>query len=68
VFKIAQKAHKPVAICSIRGTELAKKRWPFRGTDVYLNVLEVMDAETVHHSRVADIAAHMKEIVDADVQ
>ena len=68
VFKIAQKAKKPVAICAIQGTETAKKRWPFRSTNVYLDVLEVMDAETVRHTKVADIAAHMKEIVDVHIE
>ncbi len=68
VFKIAQKAKKPVAICAIQGTEAAKKRWPFRSTNVYLDVLEVMDAETVRHTKVADIAAHMKEIVDTHIE
>ncbi|MBR3403853.1 MAG: 1-acyl-sn-glycerol-3-phosphate acyltransferase [Firmicutes bacterium] len=67
VFKIAQKAAKPVVICAIRGTEQAKKRWPLRPTHVYLSVLDVMDAETVRHTKVADIASHMKEIVDAEL-
>ena len=47
VFKIAEKAEAPVVIAGIRGTEKVHKNAPWKKTVVYLDVLEVIDAETV---------------------
>lgn len=42
VFKIAQKANTPVVVLTVCGTERIAKRTPFRHTDVYLNVEDVI--------------------------
>ena len=47
VFKIAQKANADIVVLAVSGTEQIHKNYPFRHTDVYLDVLEVIPAETV---------------------
>ncbi len=43
VFKIAQKACVPVVVATVEGSELVKKNYPWRSTDVYLTVHKVID-------------------------
>ena len=47
VFKIAQKANADIVVLAVSGTEQTHKNYPFHHTDVYLDVLEVIPAETV---------------------
>lgn len=47
VFKIAQKANADIVVLAVSGTEQIYKNYPFHHTDVYLDVLEVIPAETV---------------------
>ena len=53
VFKIAQKAGAPIVITALRGTEKISKNAPFKRTTVYIDVLEVIDAE-----RVKELSSH----------
>ena len=55
VFKIAQKAQAPVVVLSISGTEKIHKNYPFRASHVYLDVVEVMDAEEIVHKKTEEI-------------
>ena len=47
VFKIAQKAEAPVVVVGIRGSEKVHLRAPWKKTVVYVDVLDIIDAETV---------------------
>ena len=47
VFKIPQAAKAPIVIVGIAGTENIHKNAPWKKTDVYMEVLRVLDAETV---------------------
>lgn len=47
VFKIAQKAEAPVVVVGIRGSEKVHERAPWKKTVVYVDVVDVIDAETV---------------------
>lgn len=47
VFKIAQKANADIVVLAVSGTEQIHKNYPLHHTDVYLDVLEVIPAETV---------------------
>lgn len=53
VFKIAQKANAPIAVLSVRGTQQVHKNLPWHHTDVYVDVLELIDAQTVFESPTA---------------
>lgn len=54
-FLVAKKAACPVLVCSLRGTEEVKKRFP-RKTVISLDFLTVIDEETVAAKRSGDIS------------
>lgn len=47
VFKIAQKAEVPVVIATIQGTEKVHKNYPWKRSDIYIDILDVVSKETV---------------------
>ena len=47
VFMIAKKAHVPVVVLAVRGTEEIRKHFPLRPTDVYLDVVDVIPKEEI---------------------
>lgn len=47
VFKIAQKADAAVSVVCVRNTNQIHRNYPWRRTDVYLDVLEVLPAANV---------------------
>lgn len=51
VLKIAQKAQVPIVILAIDGTERIAKNFPFWKSTVYLDVIDVIPAETVCSTR-----------------
>ncbi len=67
-FKIAQRAPAPLVIASCSGTEKARKRSPFRRTDVYLDILEVIPAEQVRASSTAELAEHAHDLIAAKLK
>lgn len=50
-FKIAQKAGCPIVVVTIRNSELAKKRMPFKKTSVFIDVIGVISADEVAKSK-----------------
>lgn len=64
-FKIAQKAKVPIVVMSVRGTENIVKNAPWRHTDVYLDVLEVIDAERVRALKTHEIGEEVRGIIQA---
>ena len=70
-FKIAQKAKAPVVVAAIQGTEKVGRNFPFRRTDVKLDILECIPAEEVNAVNTQElskrcrsrIAAHLGEEV-----
>lgn len=61
VFKIAQKANAPIAVLSVNGTEHIAKNIPFRKTDVYLDVLEVIPADEVAATKTEILGQRIRE-------
>ena len=56
-FKAAQKAHVPVVVSAITGSEqVFKGNFPFRKTDVELKILDVIDADTVKNTKTKELA------------
>lgn len=68
VFKVAQKANIPVVIVAIHGTEKIHKNAPWRHTDVYLDVLEVMNAEFVKENGTAVIGDRAQQLLLAHLE
>lgn len=62
-FKIAQKANVPVVVSSIRGSEAITHRI-LRGTDVYIDILEVIPAEEVKAAQTHELAEHCKAMIE----
>ena len=60
VFKIAQKANADIVVLAVSGTEQIHKNYPFRHTDVYLDVLEVIPAETVKATKTDALGARIR--------
>ena len=64
-FKIAQKAGVPVVVACSRGTEKVKKCFFFWKTPVYLDILEVIDADRVKAMSTNDLAEEAKRLIQA---
>lgn len=58
MFLIAQKAHVPVVIMSTSGTDMIKNNYPFRRSDVYLDIIDVIPADCVVKMRSNEIGDH----------
>lgn len=67
-FKIAQRAHVPLVIASIRGSERALKNLFIRPTDVYLDIIEVLDAETVASMSSNQLAEHSRKLISENLK
>ncbi len=61
VFKIAQKAGAPIVVVGVRSTEKVHKNAPWKKTVVYLDVLDVIDKETVSALSSHEISGKAKE-------
>ena len=68
VFKVAQKANIPVVVVAIHGTEKIHKNAPWRHTDVYLDVLDVMDAASVKENGTAVIGERVQQKLLANLE
>lgn len=68
VFKIAQKANVPVVVMAISGTEKIHKNIPFRRTDVYLDIVDVISAESVKAMKSADIGMQVRTSLENNLK
>ena len=55
-FRIALKSGCPIVLCAMRGTEKIHKRWPWRWTDVYCDVLKVFSAEELVGKKTVEVS------------
>ena len=64
VFKIAQKAEKPIVVLSITGTEkIARNLLKLKVSHVYLDVLDVMPSDDVKRQKTDQIGAQIRKII-----
>ena len=57
VFKIAQKANVPIVVCTVRNTaKIIPNLLKLKHTDVYLNLVDVIPAESLKGRTTVDIA------------
>lgn len=63
-FKAAQRAGVPLVIACTEGTEKVFKNFPFHRTVVELNILEVMDAESVKAATTQQLAEYSRSLVE----
>ncbi|MDE6732215.1 MAG: 1-acyl-sn-glycerol-3-phosphate acyltransferase [Oscillospiraceae bacterium] len=58
-FKAASKSGCPIVVATICGTEKVHKRFPFRRTHVYFDILEVIEAK----EKTAELSPKIREIM-----
>ena len=66
-FKIAEKAGCPVVVCCMQGTENIAKNWPFKKTDVYMDILEVIPADVWAEKTTVDVAKYAQDLVQKNI-
>lgn len=59
-FKIAQRGGVPVVVAAIQGTENVGKNFPFRRTNVNLDILEIIPAEQVKAMNTQELSAYCR--------
>ena len=64
-FKIAQRAGVPLVIAAVRGTEKVGKNLLFKGTDVSLDILEVLPAEQVKAMSTGELSDYSRASIQA---
>ena len=63
VFKIAQKANVDIAVISLVGTENIHKNFPWRKTDIYVDVLEVIPADEIKGVKTEVIGSRVESLL-----
>lgn len=66
-FKIAQKAKCPIVVVSIRNSDLIMKHVPFRHTDVYIDIADVIFAESTAGQKSAEISSKVRNILEHEL-
>ena len=66
-LKIAQKAKVPIVVAAGHGTEKVRRFKLFSGTKVYLDILDVIPAETVCSMRTVDLTEHIRQMIQDDL-
>ena len=62
-FLLAKRAKAPVVVMTTKGTNEIAKRMLLRSTKVDLNVIAIIDAETVQNMKLSDLSAHVRESI-----
>ena len=63
VFKIAQKANVPIVVMKVTGTNKIYKNIPFKKSDVYVDILEVIDTDKVNNLSTGEIGEIVKKLL-----
>ncbi len=65
VFKIAQMAKAPMVVAALHGTDKIRKNYPWRSTEVRLEILEVIPAEELAGKRTSEIGERVGALIGA---
>ncbi|MBQ6727363.1 MAG: 1-acyl-sn-glycerol-3-phosphate acyltransferase [Clostridia bacterium] len=68
VFKIAQKAGSPVVVVGVRGSEKVYENAPWKKTVVYVDVVDVIDAETATALSSHELSERVREKIAATTE
>lgn len=63
VFKIAQKANAPIVVLSIAGTEKVHRNYPFHASQIYFDVLDVLEAKEVKSLKTNELSVRVRETI-----
>ncbi len=64
-FKIAQKANVPVVCVAFRNTDIVQHNFPFKKTNVYIDIIDVIDADYVKNHSTKETAQLAQSIIQA---
>ena len=71
-LKIAKIAEAPILVSAVRGTDQIKNNFPWRATDVYIDILETVSKDEVREKRTGEIAdravSEMLEVLAPDAE
>ena len=67
-FLLAKRANAPVVVMTTKGTNNIAKRMVLRSTKVELDVIEVIDAETIQKMRLNELSAHVRASIENALQ
>ena len=62
-FLLAKRAQAPVVVVTTKGTDQIAKRMVLRSTKVELEVIEIIDKETVQNLKLNELSAHVRESI-----
>ncbi len=63
VFKIAQKAGVPIVIATIQGTEKVYKNYPWKHSDIHIDILDVVPAEVAKEQKTETTAEYARNLM-----
>lgn len=64
IFKVAQMANVPVVIMSIQGAQNIHTNFPFKSSDVYVDILKVLPADEISSMRTQAIGDIVKDTIN----
>ncbi|MCR5063476.1 MAG: 1-acyl-sn-glycerol-3-phosphate acyltransferase, partial [Treponema sp.] len=66
-FKIAEKTRCPVVVCCMKGTGNIHVNWPWRKTDVYMDILEVIEPSVWDKKNTVEVSQYAHDIIYNDI-
>ncbi len=67
-FLLAKRAKAPVVVITTKGTNKIAKRMILRSTKVELEVIEIIDKETVQKLKLSELSVHVRESIASALQ
>ncbi|MCI5606305.1 MAG: 1-acyl-sn-glycerol-3-phosphate acyltransferase [Treponema sp.] len=67
-FKIAEKSGHPIVVCAIKGTENIHKNFPWKKTDVYCSIVEVISPEQIKTMNTIEISDRVRNLINAKLE
>ena len=62
-FLLAKRANAPVVVITTKGTAQIAKRMVIRSTKVELDVIEIIDKETVQNCKLSELSEHVRQSI-----
>lgn len=61
VLKVAKMANIPILVSTIQGTEKIHKNYPWKSTDIYVDIIDLIDTDTVKESSTHVLSERVRE-------
>ncbi|MCR4901162.1 MAG: 1-acyl-sn-glycerol-3-phosphate acyltransferase [Treponema sp.] len=66
-FKIAEKASCPTVVCCMQGTENISSNWPWKKTDIYMDILDVIQPDVWKEKTTVDVADYAHDLIQKKI-